>query len=237
MKVVDTVQEIAKELEKRIDTKIISAVAYGNDIYMEMGDANDYNMLLVIEKCDLTIAMKISKFLKDREIGNLKKPLIVEKDEIEGMMDSVPQSILDILLSYQTAYGEQIIKGLSSISHEYLRAQTERSLRENICKARLLLIEWLGEGESKIYNILVIRDIFLRSLIMYHLLTKPWLTENEEHLDSFYDEFKSSKETIRALFHENVLEEGDLTLGKLCFSSINNGIVLLMHKVDEMGPT
>ena len=237
MNIVDIVRDLAQGLDEAIDTKIISAVAYGTDIYMDLENACDYRMLLIVENYDLPTARKISSFLREKEIGNLNTPIIMEKDEIMGMVDSVPQSFIEILMSFQTVYGEQLITGLSSISQEYLRAQTERSLRENICASRQIFFEWLTDKESYPEHSCTIREIFIKSLYMYHILTKPWLTEEEEHINAFLEEFQDSRGPIEKLLAGDTSSLKGDEAEQVYLSAINQGIVPMMTKVDEMGPS
>ena len=237
LNVVDVVRDLAQGLDGAIDTRVISAVAYGTDIYMDLEEAVDYNMLLIVEHYDLGTARKIGSFLRDKEIGNLKVPLVMEREEILGMVDSVPQSFIEILMGFQTVYGDQLITGLSSISQEYLRAQTERNLRESICTSRQVFFRWLTDKESNRDNMLLIKDIFMKSLNMYHILTKPWLTEEEEHVNAFFEEFQESRGPLEKFLKSDPSSLPEDEAEQICFTAINDGIVPLMRKVDNMGPS
>jgi len=235
MKVIELANDIAERMEEEIGPSLVSVVLYGRDMYMEKNEAQDYNFLIILEKLDLPIMKKIRTLLEKSEL-KITNPLIIERVEMEGMMDSVPICFLDILISFQTISGKPLLKGLSSLSQEHLRAQTERFLRESLCRGRMNLIEGMGKEELLRSNVEELRETFLRSIKMYHLINKPWLIEEEEHLTSFFSDFPAAVNSLQGKLEKNLSEIDEKGLEELGYSLINDGIGPMLRNVDELGP-
>jgi len=236
MNAVDTGEMIAKEISKVVQDRLVSAIVYGSDIGKEGASALDCNLVLVFDRIDLPLIEVVKGVLCNCDLSCMKVPLLVQTDEIEGMMDSVPASFLDILLSYQTVHGRSLFKGLSSINHEHLRAQTEQRLRENLFSARRSLLHGMrgrGEMENQFRSI---RELFRRSIQIYSVLKKPWLTNEEERWISFQEEFDPDSTDIGKTFDIDLSTLSDEELKKLTLTILDHGFKPLLCKVDEMGP-
>lgn len=236
MNAVDTGERIANEISKAVQDRLVSALVYGSDIGKEGALALDCNLVLVFDRIDLQLLEAVKVVLNTCDLPCMKVPLMVQTDEIEGMMDSVPSSFLDILLSYQTVHGRSLFKGLSSINHEHLRAQTEQRLRENLFSARRSLLHGMrgrGEMENQFRSI---RELFRRSIQIYSILKKPWLTNEEERWSSFQEEFDPDGTDIRKTFDIDLSGLSDDELKRLTLTILDRGFKPLLCKVDEMGP-
>lgn len=236
MNIVDTGERISKEIGKAIPERLVSALVYGADIGKEGTSALDCNLVLVFDRIDLPLLEQVKTVINSCDIPCLKIPLVVQTDEIEGMMDSVPASFLDILLSYQTVYGRSLFKGLSSINHEHLRAQTEQKLRENLFSARKSFLHGM-RGRSEMENqFRSIRELFRRSIQIYSVLKKPWLVDEEERWSSFLEEFHTEDIDIKRTFDVDLSTLSEEELRKLTLSILDKGFKPMLCKVDEMGP-
>jgi hypothetical protein len=236
MNIIESGELMATEIAKVLPDRIVSALVYGSDIGKAGVSALDCSLVLVFDSIDLPLLEKVKVIMSACDVPCLKTPLIVQTDEIEGMMDSVPAGFLDILLSYQTVYGRSIFKGLSSINHEHLRAQTEQRLRENLFTARKAMLHGL-RGRVELENqFRSIRELFRRSLQIYSVLNKPWLTDEEDRWNTFLEEFHPKGTEIRRTFDVDLSRISDEELKKLTLEIINEGFKPLLCKVDEMGP-
>ena len=236
MKVVQIVENLSKELTSELDTNIISLVAYGRDIQKDIDKATEYSMLIVVEDLTIDTHRKVYDLLKDKQVGELSNPLIIQSDEIDGMMDSVPETFIDILLSYQTVHGKPLFKGLAHINQEHLRAQTERSLREYLFESRVLLMRGLRGKKELLRSLYELKSLLCKSIKIYHVLSKPWITEDSEHRSNFFQEFPEGAVWIKKLLIDDLEGMSDEDLEKIAFAVINDGIKPILFKVDEMGP-
>ena len=236
MNVIETGERISKEIDEKIDFNIISAVVYGSDIHSEPREGMDCNLVLVLDRIDAKTLEIIESVIKNSGAPSMAPPLLVEMSEIEGMMDSVPLSFLNILVSYQTVYGRSIFKGLSSINHEHLRAQTEQSLRENLINARRRLSRSFNTDVEVHREIDMMRGLLKRSIQLYCILKKPWLTEDREKWEAFFEDFPTDDIWLKR-HHDSELRSLPVEdLRKFGFSLIDHGIKPILKKVDEMGP-
>ena len=236
MKVIDKATEIFQEIAKEDDMDITSVVLYGNDLYLDTDEADDYNVLIVVENINLDITRKLKKILLKQDPLKLSNPLILELNEIEGMMDSVPQLFLNILVHYQTIYGKTLFKGLSAISQEHLRAHTERVLRDHLFQGRIELISGMGDINEMVSRLENLWEILYCSIRMFHLIKKPWLTIEKEHMESFYNEFPVAKESFGDFDRKKMVDMKLDDLEKIGYSIVLEGIRPMLDNVDKMGP-
>ncbi|MGA1866399.1 MAG: hypothetical protein ACMUFK_02900 [Thermoplasmatota archaeon] len=235
--VIDAGGRISKEIDDAISGNVVSAAVYGTDINSKPKKGMDCNMVLVLDKIDEETLIAIDRVIKGSGFPFCGSPLLVETSEIEGMMDSVPISFLNILVSYHTVYGRSIFKGLSSINHEHLRAQTEQFLREKLFDARRTMYDLFSSDEGMTEGIEKMRSFLRRSVQLYYILGKPWLTSDAERWDAFFEDF-GIEDALLKKYHEGGL--GPLSkddLRKLGLSIIQNGIKPVLKRVDEMGPS
>jgi len=228
--------KLAKDIDGLIDGEVVSAVVFGSDIYTDPKEGMDCNLVLVLDKVDQLALEVIGSVLKDAGRACLTAPLVVEFGEVEGMMDSVPVSFLNILVSYQTVYGKPIFKGLQTINHEHLRAQTEQTLRENLFNARRRLYTSFTMENHMTKQIEMMRGLLKRSIQLYYILKKPWLSDPQEKWDAFFEEFQTDDVWLKKYYNEDLENLSDDDLKKLGFSIVDHGIKPLLQKVDELGP-
>lgn len=236
MKVIDWATEMFQEIVKGDEMDITSVVLYGNDLYLDTEEAEDYNVLIVVEHINLDTTRKLKDSLLKQDPSNLSDPLILELEEIEGMMDSVPQLFLNILVHYQTIYGKTLFKGLSAISQEHLRAHTERVLRDCLFQGRIELISGMGDKDEMVLRLENLLDILYCSIRIFHLIKKPWLTMENEHMESFYNEFPVAKDMFGDLNREKISDLKLHDLEEIGYSIILEGIRPMLDNVDKMGP-
>jgi hypothetical protein len=236
MTILEMGEKIAKEIDDKIDGKVISAVVYGTEIQGDPDKAKDCNMVIVLDKVGLRELKIVEEIAQSQKLDCVKTPLVLELADIEGMGDSVPYSILDVFTSYQTVYGKSFFKGISSISHEHLRAQMEQMLRENLITARKRLMKALKEGGRIDDEIIYIKNILKRCIKYYMIFQKPWLTDDSDKWVDFLDEFNPSNILLRDLSMNDPTKLSQADKFKLASAFIEDGIKPLLKKVDEMGP-
>lgn len=236
MTVIEKGEKISREIDEKISGNVISAVVYGTDIHQEPKEGIDCNLVLVLDRIDSGTLEMIDKIIKSADAPCMVSPLLVEMSEIEGMMDSVPLSFLNILVSYQTVYGKSIFKGLSSLNHEHLRAQTEQSLRENLITARRRLYRSFSSEKDMFKEIEMMRGLLKRSIQLYCILKKPWLTDDGEKWEAFFEEFQIDDIWLKKYYESDLRKLSQDDLKKMGFSIIDHGIKPILKKVDEMGP-
>lgn len=236
MKVVEAMEKVTRELDNKDELGIESIVAYGIDIHKDLSKAKDFNMLFVVNDIDLNVINTIHHHMKKASIKCLDSALIMERGELEGMMDSVPEIFLQILISFQTLYGNQPFVGLSSISHEHLRAQTERCIRESLCRARMSLMKGLNDKTIMLRSIKEIEEMMEISVKLYHILSRPWITEPNEHKEAFKEEFPGVTVWMDMLERNDMETLSHQILSSLAHNMIHEGIKPMLMKVDEMGP-
>ncbi|GEM_PF-3874180 len=236
MKTIELGEKIAREIDEKIKSSVISAVVYGFDIHGDSDDAKDCNMVIVLDHIGLEEIQKVHEALQENMTHCTKTPILVEYSEIEGMGDSVPSSFLDVLTSYQTVYGKSLFKGLSSINHEHLRAQVEQKLRENLLQARTSILKGYVGGKKLDQELVRIKNLFNRSLHMYMILKKPWLVKETEKWSSFLDEFSPDNIWLRTYYVKDLGSMDDDEKRNLSAAIVEAGIKPLLTRVDELGP-
>ena len=236
MKVIEVMERIISEMDSKDSLGISSVVAFGTDIQKDLRNAYDYNLLFVVNDVDLNIIKGIHDYIRDQEINGLERILVMEKAEIGGMVDSVPETFLQMLISFQTLYGPQPFNNLSSISHEHLRAQTERCIRESLCRARIQLVAGLCSQGEMVEAIMRIRELMDLTIKLFHILSRPWITDDKEHRDAFKEEFPGVSVWIDMLDRENMDKMDQQLLQSLAHNLINEGLKPMLMRVDEMGP-
>jgi hypothetical protein len=236
LNVTNYVEKNADEMADMIGQGLVSLVVFGEDINKDTAKASECNLLVVVGTIDLATYTKVNDSLSVLGQINFKYPLIMAEDEIEGMMDSVPETFLQIMMSYQTVYGRSVFRGLSSLNQEYLRSQTEKSIRENLFCSRIILFKGISEDGNVMEAVDGIRDMLMRSIKIYHILAKPWIKDDEEHLTSFYEEFPERASDNRRLFEDGLEKLDDQQIRSILFNAISRGIKPILKRVDEMGP-
>jgi hypothetical protein len=236
MSIIEMAEKIAKAVDEKIDGQVVSAVVYGTEIHGDPSEAKDCNMVLVLDIVTMKEINIIHSVINEMMMDCGKTPLIIEHSEIEGMGDSVPSSCLDVLSSYQTVYGKSVFKGLSSISHEHLRAQVEQRIRESLFSARRGLIRGYSGGKQLDQELVYMKNLLKRSLHLYLILKKPWLTQESEKWDSFLEEFSPDNIWLRNYFVKELGAMDDEDKRNLAYAIVEDGIKPLLKQVDDMGP-
>ena len=236
MSIIEIGGKIAKEIDEKIDGKVISAVVYGTDIQKDAETAKDCNMVFILDHVGMKEITIIHNVIEECNLECAKSPLIIEESEIEGMGDSVPTSCLDVLSSYQTIFGRSVFKGLSTINHEHLRAQVEQRIRESLFSARRGLMRGYTGGKKMDQELVHMKNLLKRSLNLYMILKKPWLTEEREKWDAFMDEFSPDNLWLRNYFIKDLGSMDDEEKRNLASAIIEDGIKPLLKMVDDMGP-
>jgi hypothetical protein len=236
MTILEMGEQLAAEIDDRIPGKVVSAVIYGTEIQGDPDEAKDCNMVIVLDHIGLEEMEIIHDIMKEHRKDCVKEPLILEQPDVEGMGDSVPHAVLDVFTSYQTVFGRSFFKGISSFSHEHLRAQMEQMLRENLITARKRFMKALSGGKSLDNELIYIKNILKRCIKYYMIFQKPWLTDEGEKWIDFLEEFNPNNLVLRDLSMGDPSKMSQEDKLKLASAYIEDGIKPLLKKVDEMGP-
>ncbi len=126
-------------------------------------------------------------------------PYLLTEVDIEGMVDSVPDQLLDIMSGYQLVAGEDLLAPLlDALDLEHIRAQTEQRVRNIIIDLRWDLVGALDEAALEAYlTELGHQTLFVIQL--YHLLRRHPPMLLDEHIDRIIDAFPAAKEPLQLL--------------------------------------
>jgi len=228
-KVAEEIQEILGD--NHISTLVFGAPVVGN--YVE--GKTKIPVFTVVDKFDVECAKKIAKIASKWSIQDIEGPYVVEMDDIEGMSDSIPEELLDIMMNYQVLEGMDVIKAMPKINQEHLRAQAELAVRRYIYNLRWRLTQVIGnetEMESYLNNLAFYSQLSIR---IYHRLTYPWIKSTEEHLEKFVEDFPDSKDHLKELLN-HVYRSEDLKTEPIELSTklINTVLQPMLVAIDAM---
>ncbi len=244
----DKAKAVAADIKKVLDDNHVSTVVYGHyfdfvengDVYDESESFSNIPLLIVVNDFNEDCALKLYKILKKYDKEGIETPYIVEVRDLKGMLDSIPQKIMDIKANYVVLEGEDILELRSEPEFEYMRAHVEMVLRRMIYNFRHdLILVMLTKLDVTKY----IKDLSLASLNAiknFHMLVHPELTTTNEHLDFFYREFPDGRAPLKELLDcVSAAYRGESIKGKdlleLITSVLNKVIQPLLNEVDRMG--
>jgi hypothetical protein len=133
--------------------------------------------------------------------------------------------------------GQDILELRTEPEFEYMRAQVELELRRTIYNLRHDLIEVMLRKISIDAYLKNLALACLASIKSYHLVLKPEIRTNNQHLEYFYREFPTGKKYLTALlgvvYAKERSQESDLL--ELITNVIDEVVQPLLVKVDQAG--
>ncbi len=228
--------KVADEIQQALGDNHISTLVFGAPVvgnYME--GKTKIPIFNVVEKFDTECAKKMSVIAKKWSINDIEGPYIVEMDDIEGMSDSIPEELLDVMMNYQVLEGMDVIKAMPKLNQEHLRAQAELAVRRYIYNLRWRLTQVIGnekEMDAYLNNLAFYSQLSIR---IYHRLTYPWIKSTEEHLEKFVEDFPDSKDHLKELLNHIYMSE-ELTTDpvELSTSLIDTVLQPMLVAIDAM---
>jgi len=256
-KVKNVPELIAKEIDDTLGPNHISTSVFGSptdsnqDAVMDDIETDTYKspikLFIVVKSFDENCLVKLSLIFSKwkKKLGpQLESPIITEPLELRGILDSIPEKILELKNNYKIVAGEDLKELSEEPEFEYLRAQTELAIRHHVYSLRHDLFDVLF-GKKSMEDYLKQLWVFcISTLRNYHRLVEPDLKTTQEHLQSFYDEFPQGKPVLGELLEKfyQVLNNRPVdSIGKANLFKLSIGIVRLvlqpmLIKVDNMGP-
>ncbi len=250
---------IVKEIVDALGENHISSLIYGSKITSASNDeedndlAEDMNLLepirlfIVVNSFDESCLLKLSvifnkwkKILGDR----VESPYITEHTELLGILDSVPEKILELRTNYKVIAGEDLKELSSEPEYEYLRAQIELTVRHYVYTLRHDLFEVLFDKKGIEEYLRELWVFCISTLRFYHRVTKPTLKTTPEHIQAFNQEFPDCKGILSELLekiyrivnNDSVTSIGKASIYKLSVSILGKVLHPILIKIDNLGP-
>jgi len=130
------------EVAEKSGEALVSLVLYGSAVSGEyVSGRSDLNFLIVLESVDadeLSILQKPFKRWQKKGVGI---PLILDRADLEGSLDSFPMEFLQMKSAYQLIRGEDVLSDLV-IEPEHLRLQCEREIKGKLIQLRRGYLEF-----------------------------------------------------------------------------------------------
>lgn len=230
---------IAKEIQDILGPNHVSTMVYGHflDDVIDNVDST-IPMLIVVKKFDETTSLKIYKVLKQWMKHGIEVPYVAELDDLSGMLDSIPNKLMDIKARYQVLQGEDLLELRAEPEFEYLRAQVELELRRNIYNLRHDLLEVMLRRIPIDRYMKNAALTCLSSIKAFHAVTRPDITSNNQHLEYFYREFPAARDPLRGLLemvYSKQINTSEKDLLDLLTKVIDEVIQPMLIKVDNIG--
>lgn len=233
---IELAEKVANEIQESLGDNHISTLVFGGPVvgnYVE--GKTKIPIFTVVDKFDQECAKKMSVIAKKWSLKDVDGPYIMEMDDIEGMSDSIPEELLDIMMNYQVLEGMDVIKAMPKINQEHLRAQAELAVRRYIYNLRYKLTQVIGidsEMEGYLNNLAFYSQLSIR---IYHRLTYPWIKSTEEHLEKFVEDFPDSKDVLKDLLN-HVYRSEELKTDPVTLSTqiIDTVLQPMLQAIDAM---
>jgi hypothetical protein len=230
-------EHVAKEIKEALKDNGISIMVFGQPVigtYVE--GKSKIPIFVVVDKFDSDTVIKIFEIGKKWRKKNVEGPFVLEMGDIEGMSDSIPEELLDIIMNYQVLEGLDVIKAMPKLNQEHLRAQAELSIRRYIYNLRWHLTQIIEDKEGTeeyLGNLVFYSQISIR---VYHRLTCPWIRTTDEHLDRFFKEFPKAQDCLEELL-DHVYKSEPLRATPVDIATKTIDVVLqpILQKIDKMG--
>jgi hypothetical protein len=258
-KVKNVPELIAKDIEETLGPNHISTSVFGSPVsYNENSDLSSSDsenetltqpikLFIVVKSFDENCLVKLSLIFSNwkKRLGpQLESPIITEPLELRGILDSIPEKILELKNNYKIVAGEDLQELSAEPEFEYLRAQAELAIRHHVYSLRHDLFDVLFSKKSMEDYLKQLWVFCISTLRNYHRLVEPELNTTQEHIQSFYDEFPQGKPALGELLEKfyQVLNNrpvdsiGKANLFKLSIGIARNVLQPMLIKVDNMGP-
>jgi hypothetical protein len=131
-----TPEEMVENINRALPGKLCSAILYGSAAAGDfVAGRSNYNLLLVVDGLGLAeldaLATPASQWTK----AGHRPPLLFTRGQLRSSVDVFPIEIMDMQRSRRVLFGEDPLADLV-VSHEQLRLQVERELKEKLLALR-----------------------------------------------------------------------------------------------------
>lgn len=240
MEKMDLYKKIALEIKEKLGANHVSIILQLDSVDSKRSLGQKLPQLLIIVKnFDKFTLMMITNVLQEYP-NELEIPYVVEYKDVQGMLDSIPKSFLDIKMNYVVLTGEDVTEMIKPPSYEHFRAQTELTLRNDILQSRRNLISVMAHQMSTQELLKELSIVSLNSIRNYYQIVEPKLRTTEELIRKFGEDFPEGSETLERILEYTyqtikgleVTEDDQLQLILFTFDNILQPILL---EIDELG--
>ncbi len=233
----DIAKNVAKEICDEIKDNHISTLVYDLPTKDEFsGGKSTIPVFVVVNKFDSEVANKLANIAQKWAKSGVEGPFIAEINDLKGMEDSVPDELWNVSRNYIVLEGTDVLKELPQFDNEYQRAQAELAIRRYIFTLRWTLPQVLHNNfQLKCYmnNLAFYCQLAIQ---LYHRITKSDTRTPEAHINTFYDEFPDSKQSLETLLnHVYNNEPLESTSVELLTNTIDKVLQKILKKIDELG--
>lgn len=250
---------IVKEIVDALGDNHISTLMYGSKMPVKDHEeesegltddkilAEPVRLFIVVRNFNESCLLKLSvifnkwkKILGDR----VESPYITEHTELLGILDSVPEKILELKTNYSVIAGEDLKELSSDPEYEYLRAQIELTVRHYVYTLRHDLFEVLFDKKGVEEYLRELWVFCISTLRFYHRITKPDLMTTPEHIQAFNQEFPDCKGILsellekiyRTINNQQVKSIGKANIYKLSVNILGKVLHPILINIDNLGP-
>ncbi|WP_455392023.1 hypothetical protein [[Eubacterium] cellulosolvens] len=240
MENMELLEQIALEIEKKLGHNHISTILHLDEQNQEEGAPKKLpQFLIIVKNFDKYTLMIVSNVLRAYP-GQLEVPYVVEYNDISGILDSIPKSLLDIKLNYTVLAGHDIMEMVKPPSYEHFRAQMELTLRNDILKVRRDLIRVMSHTMSSQEFIKELSIVALNSIKSYYQIIEPKLRATEDILKKFNEDFPNGKKVLQRLLNYtySLLKGMDISEDdklQLILTTIDNVLQPMLIEIDAIG--
>lgn len=236
----EVLKKIALELEEKLGRNHISTILRSEEIKDPKAASKTLpQLLLIVRKFDKYTLMIISNVL--REYGELiGLPYIVEYKDIQGMLDSIPRSFINIKKHYLLLAGQDVMEMVKPPSYEHFRAQTELTLRSDVLNLRRDLIRVMSHQMDSQEYLKQLSIVALNAIRNYYQIIKPTLKTTEEFISKFNEDFPDGKDVLHRIlkFAYSMIKGIDITEEdklQLILSTFDRVLQPILIEIDALG--
>ncbi len=241
-------KEIASEIKEKLGTNHVSTIIQTDVQYSKVKHLSTIpQFLIIVEEFDKFTINMITEVLENYP-NTIKTPFVVEYKDLEGMLDSIPRSFINMKKSYQVLEGNDITEMIQPPSYEHFRAQTELILRNDVLKVRRDLIRVLLNQTSITKHVKELSMIALNSIRNYYQIVEPELQTTEEIIERFNIDFPKGKSSLKDILEytyrnlkadENKKEEETKEtrneIISIIISTLDDVLQPLLIEIDSLG--
>lgn len=203
-------QKFCEETKKLFGNNLKTIILYGSSVSGDyIPKKSNLNLIVILEKIDLSILKKVLKPVKKWRKKNIITPLFLTELHIKSSQDVFPMEFLDIKENYSLLYGDDYFKNID-ISFNNLRLECESKLKGNLIRLRQVYLE-VGLKKKELRRLLInsFTSFFpiFRNILRLKNISPPVV--KEQILLLLIKEFNLEKEVFLKLLE---IKKGNLSL-------------------------
>ena len=173
-------KEFVKELTGILPEGNLISVMSFTPWYMGM-PTDEVGTWIVVNKLDAEVMEKLAVLSQKYVTPTFGLPIVSTLEEIEGINDSFPISLFDILTGYNVEYGQDLFEKVE-IDTRGLRAQVEMQLRTMVMMMRQRYLETNFSEPGAYARLLswVIKDVIVASRLVLLLPMGKYIESKED---------------------------------------------------------